>query len=223
MYDITASYISFMDSQRKTYFNAFLKAMEKYTVSLGHLWPGQNYALLKLYVDTNDNSLLDTYRAHIDTHNNKIKMGQFPDSGFDIFVPEETILNKPFETQMVDLKIRGEMTLYQSSNSVVIPSAYYVYPRSSMSKTPIMLANHTGIIDSGYRGNLISALRWIPTLPLPKSDMPNYIIPKQTRLLQICHPSLCPIFVDLVEDAAELTSTERGAGGFGSTGVVGGL
>ena len=91
-----------------------------------------------------------------------------------------------------------------------------------MSKTPIMLANHTGIIVSGYRGNLISALRWIPSLPLQKMDMPSYIIPKHMRLLQICHPSLCPILVELVEDISVFTATERGIGGFGSTGIIGG-
>jgi len=212
-----------MDSQRKSYFATFMAAMEKYTVPLSQLFPGQNYALLKLYVDPANNTLLDTYKKHIAAHNEKLRDAQFPDSGFDVFVPEETVFQKPFETQMVDLKIRSEMMLYQSSNSVVIPSPYYVYPRSSMSKTPLMLANHTGIIDSGYRGNLMAAVRWIPALPLQKVDTPNYAIAKETRLFQICHPSLCPVFVELVEDVSELTTTERGAGGFGSTGVVGGL
>ena len=211
--------------ERKSYFTTFLQTIEKYTVPLSHLWPGQNYALLKLQVVSSDPELLDTYRTHIKNHNEKIKNAKFPDSGFDVFVPEDTILNQPFETQMVDLKIRGEMMLYQSSNSVVIPSPYYVYPRSSMSKTPIMLANHTGIIDSGYRGNLMAAVRWIPAMPLQNNpgSPKDYLITKNTRLLQICHPSLCPVFVELVEDSTVFSTTERGAGGFGSTGLVGSL
>ena len=32
-----------------------------------------------------------------------------------------------------------------------------MYPRSSIYKTPLRLANNTGIIDSGYRGNLMGA------------------------------------------------------------------
>ena len=212
-----------MDSQRKSYFNTFLSTMEKYVVPLAQLWPGQNYALLKIYVPSTENELLDTYKKHIAAHNEKLRDTQFPDSGFDVFVPHKTVFANPFETQMVDLKIRCEMMLYQSSNSVVIPTPFYMYPRSSISKTPLMLANHTGIIDSGYRGDLMAAVRWIPVLPLQKTDTPNYIIQKNTRLFQICHPSLCPVFVDLVEDVAELTITERGEGGFGSTGVVGGL
>ena len=34
---------------------------------------------------------------------------------------------------------------------------YYLYPRSSISKTPLILANSVGIIDSGYRGNIKAA------------------------------------------------------------------
>jgi dUTP pyrophosphatase len=93
-------------------------------------------------------------------------------------------------------------------------SGYYVYPRSSISKTPLMLANHVGIIDSGYRGNLMAAVRKLP------SAQSEYVVEKHTRLFQICHPSLCPIFVVLVPES-ELNSSERGEGGFGSTGVIG--
>jgi dUTP pyrophosphatase len=73
-----------------------------------------------------------------------------------------------------------------------------------------MLANHTGIIDSGYRGSLIGAFR--------SFSNNEYIVDEGTRLLQICHPTLCPIFVIIV-DESELSSTERNDGGFGSTGI----
>jgi dUTP pyrophosphatase len=102
---------------------------------------------------------------------------------------------------------------YCESNSISIKNtAFYIYPRSSISKTPLMLANNTGIIDSGYRGSLIGAFRWLRT----NSD--NYTVEQNTKLVQICHPSLCPIYVVLVNEE-DLTSTERGDGGFGSTGV----
>ena len=93
---------------------------------------------------------------------------------------------------------------------------YLIHPRSSISKTELMLANHTGIIDSGYRGSLIGAFRWLPARDA--GDSPSYTVDPYTRLLQICHPSLCPILVEIV-DASQLAVTERGAGGFGSTGV----
>ena len=84
-----------------------------------------------------------------------------------------------------------------------------MFPRSSISKTPLMLANHTGIIDAGYRGSLIGAFRNV--------SGEDFQVEKHTRLLQVCHPSLCPIIVELV-DESELSTTARGEGGFGSTG-----
>jgi len=78
-----------------------------------------------------------------------------------------------------------------------------------MSKTPLMLANHTGIIDSGYRGELIAALRNLSGSP--------YELVQETRLTQVCLPSLEAFTVEIV-DQDNLSSTARGAGGFGSTG-----
>jgi dUTPase len=49
-------------------------------------------------------------------------------------------------------------------------------------------------------------------------DDNDYVVDKHTRLLQICHPTLCRIFVKLV-DESELSTTVRGVGGFGSTGL----
>jgi dUTPase len=54
-------------------------------------------------------------------------------------------------------------------------------------------------------------------LPNGKSE---YVVEKHTRLFQICHPSLCPVFVVMVPEK-ELNSSERGEGGFGSTGTTG--
>ena len=86
---------------------------------------------------------------------------------------------------------------------------FQIYPRSSISKTPLLLANHVGIIDSGYRGNLITAFRCLEN---------SYLAEKNTRLVQICLPSLGPFHVKIVNED-DLSNTSRGAGGFGSTGV----
>ena len=49
-------------------------------------------------------------------------------------------------------------------------------------------------------------------------DYPDeYTVEKYQRLLQVCHPSLCPIFVVLI-DNDNFEETERCSGGFGSTG-----
>jgi len=102
-------------------------------------------------------------------------------------------------------------------------TGFYTYPRSSLSKTKLRLANNTGIIDAGYRGNLIGMFDVV------NYDMNNrdnsyedcdYLITPFTRLLQICSPSLEPIFVELCNSLDELGGdTERGTGGFGSTGI----
>ena len=91
-----------------------------------------------------------------------------------------------------------------------IPSAFYMYPRSSISKTPLLLANSVGIIDSGYRGSLIGAFR--------STSAFGYKVERHSRLLQITNPTLTPIVVKMVNEN-ELSFTERGSGGFGSTGV----
>jgi dUTPase len=41
-------------------------------------------------------------------------------------------------------------------------TSYYLYPRSSLSKTSFQLANSVGVIDAGYRGNLMAKVRCFP-------------------------------------------------------------
>jgi dUTP pyrophosphatase len=175
-----------------------------------------NYATLYLYVKSENNELVELYKKHVKKHNENIMTDEYPNSGFDLFIPRDTVFEKEFESVFVDLEVKCEMTYHKQHNSTET-AAYYVYPRSSMSKTPLMLANHTGIIDSGYRGFLIAALRYLKS---HNYAMPKHTVEKHTRLLQICHPTLCPIIVKLV-DENELSTTLRGEGGFGSTGKVG--
>jgi len=124
-------------------------------------------------------------------------------------VPSDVKFDKQFETKFIDMKVKSEMVYCNVDTNKVTNCAFTIYPRSSISKTPLMLANHTGIIDSGYRGSLIGAFRSLTEW--------NYIVAGGTRLLQVCHPTLCPVYVVIVNED-DLTTTERGAGGFGSTG-----
>ena len=160
------------------------------------------FAILKMVVSTAE--LSEKYRLHIEEHNRKIFIdGPFANSGFDLFVPEETTIPSGMTNKMISMGVKCEM-LFQGE----IPCGYYMYPRSSISKTPLMLANHIGIIDAGYRGSLIGAFRNLG---------PDYTVESYTRLLQVCHPLLCPIYVVIVQED-ELSSTIRAEGGFGSTG-----
>jgi len=103
-------------------------------------------------------------------------------------------------------------------------TGYYIYPRSSLSKTQLRLANATGIIDAGYRGHLIGMFDVVNTNTNPNETntdtiFADYIGKKYDRYLQICSPNLSPILVQLVSTVEDLGSkTERGDGGFGSTG-----
>lgn len=97
-----------------------------------------------------------------------------------------------------------------TSGDCCLPVGYFLHPRSSTgTKTPLRLANSVGIIDAGYRGNYIAAFDNIRA--------PTFIAERLQRLVQLCPPNLTyPMRVELVEDLGP--ATERGAGGFGSTG-----
>ena len=170
------------------------------------------FCVLKLYINNDD--LRNAYMPRIEAHNKKLLEDPYPDSGFDLLVPEDKHFTVPFESSMIDFQIKTEMLYYNGLSGKLPTSPFYLFPRSSMSKTPLILANHTGVIDSGYRGNIKGAFKWL------KSDSDaseNYLVEKHTRLLQISHPSLCPIYVELV-NKDDLSTTSRNEGGFGSTG-----
>lgn len=124
------------------------------------------------------------------------------DSGFDLYCTKEVTID-PWQVGTIDSGIACS-PFVRNDEKV---SGYYLYPRSSISKTPLMLANSVGIIDSSYRGPILSKVRNM-------SDKP-YTVKEGTSLFQLCSPNLRPfeeiIFVD------ELDQTERGDGGFGST------
>ena len=124
------------------------------------------------------------------------------DAGLDLYCPGDlTIL--PNETTKIDLKIQCEGVCDNDGKNV----CYYLYPRSSISKTPLRLANSVGIIDAGYRGNIMAVVDNI--------SAESYQIQKGQRLFQICGRFLEPINLTLVDTLSE---SERGNGGFGSTG-----
>ena len=180
------------------------------------------FMYLKLFVDSDDNELKEKYMDAVNTHNNKLLNNpSMIDAGFDIFTAESEILSKPVANK-VDFKVvcackmvtfderttNDNLPLYNR----VYNTGFYMYPRSSISKSPLRLANNVGIIDAGYRGHLIGMF------DLPSGNTEH--IRKMDRYLQICAPGLVPIVVELVNNLNDLgEETERGSGGFGSTGI----
>ena len=150
---------------------------------------------MKLLIQTDNEYLKSLYTNH--QHYNP------GDSGLDLFCPEDIIIG-PGETMKIDLQIQCEALHDNIENNNV---SYYLYPRSSIIKTPLRLANSIGIIDAGYRGNIIACV----------DNIKNYEfkIEKGSRLFQICGPTLEPIEIRVIN---ELSNSQRGSGGFGSTG-----
>ena len=125
------------------------------------------------------------------------------DAGLDLYCPEDITID-PKDTKRIDFQIQCEGISDSDSYKNV---CYYLHCRSSISKTPLRLANSVGIIDAGYRGNLMAVVD-------NTGDAP-YTIEAGQRLFQITGRYLEPIDLTLVE---ELSDSQRGAGGFGSTG-----
>lgn len=142
------------------------------------------------------------------------------DSGLDLYVPEDTIVEVG-ETILLNLQIQCEM-IRKDPNGNNENVSYFLMPRSSIYKTPLIMHNSLGLIDAGYRGNLKVPLMF-PITPdylkdvLTKKKMceRKYIIKKGTRLVQIVGPTTAPMKFELVET---LSNSSRGSGGFGSTG-----
>ncbi|MBC8345060.1 MAG: dUTP diphosphatase [Candidatus Marinimicrobia bacterium] len=119
------------------------------------------------------------------------------DAGLDLFVINEQTI------------IAGESTLIhlQISCENMENKSYLIMPRSSIAKTPLRLSNSIGLIDGGYRGEIMAAVDNIKT--------EDYTVEPGQRLFQLVAMDGSPIHFELVD---ELSETTRGSGGFGSTG-----
>lgn len=167
---------------------------------------------LKIFVDSTDNEFKNKYDEYISQHHLKLQKNiSHIDAGFDLFSPETQRLTSD-NVNKLDYKIICSAQIVRYKNSSY-NTGFYMYPRSSISKSNIRLANNIGIIDAGYRGHLMGMF-----------DVVNYVheatVNKFDRHLQICGPDLVPITVKIVNSIEELgEKTARCDGGFGSTGV----
>lgn len=101
------------------------------------------------------------------------------------------------------------MIVYHTDLAVEIPEGYVgiLVPRSSIWKKSLMLTNHAGVIDSSYRGEIVAVFR-------STTDVVPKIYNVGDRFAQLLIIP-CPEFE--VEEVEELSDTERGENGFGST------
>jgi dUTP pyrophosphatase len=164
--------------------------------------------ILKIYVDDWE-ELKDKYtRVFIERNNKLFQDMTCIDAGIDLFSHSRYDLGSNTTTK-IDYGICCSATII-TDNMKEYNTGFYLYPRSSLSKTPLRLANSVGIVDAGYRGHIMGMF----------DAKRNYIIEEDSRQLQICAPGLIPIIpivVDYKEELGEIT--QRGSGGFGSTGL----
>ncbi len=119
------------------------------------------------------------------------------DAGLDLFVINEQTISAG-ESTLIHLEIACETEEGRP---------YLLMPRSSIAKTPLRLSNSIGLIDGGYRGEIMAAVDNI------KDEA--YTVEPGQRLFQLVAMDGSPIHFELVES---LSDTTRGEGGFGSTG-----
>lgn len=177
-------------------------------MTISRFWNCEKYMELTICVCSNDNELRNKYVIGAENHNKKMFGSSFPDAGFDLFLPEDTVCREGQPNRLnFQVKCSAKMVC---ENDKIFATGFYMYPRSSLSKTMLRLANSVGVIDSGYRGDIMGMF---------DCSMISYLIYKYDKLVQICAPGLVPIYVKIVFDIQELgEQTNRGDGGFGSTG-----
>ena len=107
----------------------------------------------------------------------------------------------------VDRKSEGIWITYYTGLSMEIPKGHVglLFPRSSVYKTEQRLANSVGVIDSGYRGEIM--------MKFNRSIKQYRVGDRIGQLIIMPYPQV------EFEEVEELSTTNRGAGGFGSTGV----
>ena len=120
------------------------------------------------------------------------------DAGLDLFIINDQTINSG-DSAKIHLQISCEN---------LESKPFFLMARSSISKTPLRLCNAVGLIDGGYRGEIIAAVDNIKTEP--------FTLKSGQRLFQIVAMDGSPIQLEVVDT---LSGTERGSSGFGSTGV----
>lgn len=101
----------------------------------------------------------------------------------------------------------NSMVTYDTGLAVEIPKGHVglLFPRSSVSKTTLSLTNCVGVIDSGYRGSIMLKFRYL------EEGLVYSVGDRVGQLLILPYPEVT------FEEVDELSETERGEGGFGST------
>lgn len=122
-------------------------------------------------------------------------------AGYDLYAAcEEPVVIAPHETRKIGTGLAAE-----------IPEGYFggIFARSSLaSKRSLRPANCVGVVDADYRGEIIAALH--------NDGETEQVIEPGERIAQLV---ILPFLSVEFTEVPELTDTDRGSGGFGSTGT----
>ena len=159
----------------------------------------------RLFIVPTNDAFADLYRKSADAYNRT--PAEERNSGFDLFCDATRV-----QTFGCSSLVEQGCRALAVSTTTGLPVAYWLAPRSSISKSGWRLANSIGLIDATYRGVLMAALDSVDKAP--------FTADKQ-RFVQVVAPSLEPWLDVIVVSEFPPTSavTARGAGGFGSTGL----
>jgi len=124
-------------------------------------------------------------------------------AGYDL-VTAENWSSAPGECHLLDLGLKAMLTRADTGE----PVHYWLLPRSSIYKTGHIMGNSVGVIDASYRGGLKA-----PVIAV-REDAPGF--KAGDRHFQIVAPDMG--WISQVRQVTELPETQRGEGGFGSTG-----
>lgn len=159
------------------------------------------------------------------------------DSGIDLIFPTDVQVNVD-TVKKIGLGIQCEMvqvnttkqTVYNKEDNIVgvnhivsgpdESKGYMLAPRSSISSTPLSMANSIGIIDAGYRGEIIVPVRCHRDCNHPQTSdgcLGYYTVKANQKLFQIVAFDGKPIRIEIVD---KLSDSERGDKGFGSTNAI---
>lgn len=123
------------------------------------------------------------------------------DSGLDLFIAEDCTI-PPRSTYLVDLRVKTQLT------DGIKYYSYNIYARSSIAKSPLILANGVGLADAGYLGNLKAAFYNTSSVP--------FTVRRGERYVQLARADLGEISFEIVDSFGD-RETSRGTGGLGST------
>ena len=138
--------------------------------------------------------------AKLDTGAQLPTQGSAQAAGWDLYALEETIVPK------------GASVMIPTGLACAIPEGWegQIRCRSSLGKKGMILPNGVGTIDSDYRGELKVLATWI-------GEGDTFTVGKGERVAQMLFAPVPLVRIE-EDDFANLESTERGVGGFGSSG-----